>query len=555
AQPGGGTGHASNGDAHAGADKSTGSPGKNSPTTTTRSKSHPHAAKPTAAVSTDASPKSAKPTATKPKPQSEPVAAEHAAAAVAATESSPAPAAAPVAGPASAAIEKTTRHTTTSQSSTGTAAAAPSGAASTSGALSVLAAVSQLASTPINSGNPNSAAIAAAQTNTTWLAGKTATPGASVTLALQEITQAQTAVGNNVVPQVLLSVARWALSTWQSTNAGTLAYYAKNSTGLLGFVAQVSLNVNESLPGIARTALLAAQALTVTSSSTSTLIGQAAQDGRVYASVPLSMYQDTEPIVQISVNGGPMVKVLVDTGSSGLVLNSASVGQGGLGAAVGSGTSGYSGGLTYSYDVYNTTVNFGNGIATGLTTVDVVTPATQAAYEKYIAADGVVGVLGIGANSVGPGPSLVTAALPGELRDGIFINEAAGVLQFGPNPRPVRVAVSGSPNVSGVVKVPVLQVSSPINLLIDSGGVYGTIPSTVWTAVGETQVPGGITISVYAADGTTLLYSYKTTNSNAPVVTTDAAESEQMNTGYTPFANNPMYIAYTTTNGETDFDL
>lgn len=552
AQPSDSAGHSSSGKAHSGDAPAV----KVSPAKTAHNGSHGHAAtnqssqaaaaaKPATAAAITPHTTAASTWAGKTKLQTQSVApgpdaaVGQAPAAAVATQSADA---------ASAAIEKTTRHTTTTQSSTGTTTSTTPADKST--ALAALAAVSALASTPVDS---ESSTAAAAQTNTSWLAGKTATPGTSVTLALQEIAQAQKAVGNNFLPQLYLTVAKFALSTWQSTNPGAMAYYANNSTGLGGLIAKLALDLNESLPGVARTALQGAEFVTAAGSTSRTLIDQAAQDGWVYASVALHMYATTEPIVEISINGGPMVKVLVDTGSSGLVINSASVGTAGsLGNAIGNGTSGYSGGLTYGFNVYNTTVDFGSGIVTGLTAVDVVTPATETAYEKYISADGVVGVLGIGANAVGPGPSLVTSALPGELKDGIFINEADGVLQFGPNPRPVRASVSGSPNATGTVTV--LGVSHPINLLIDSGGVYGTVPSTVWTAVGETQVPGGWPIYVYNSDGT-LLYSYTTTNTNAPKVTFDAAEAQQMNTGYTPFATNPIYIAYTTTNGETDFDI
>jgi len=433
------------------------------------------------------------------------------------------------------------------------ARATPSDASRHSAPLAALATASQLASAPIENKVP-AAAAAQATTSKDWLGGNLATPGASVTLALQEIGQAQKIVGNNLLPQMFLAVAKWALGTWQQTNAAAIANYARNSAGPAGFVAKMVLDFNESLPGLARTALQTAQTLTSSSSTAHALIKQASMDGRVYGSVKLSMYNGTEPIVEISINGGPKVKVLVDTGSSGLVVTGSSVGTAaGLGPKIGTGTSGYSGGLTYGFDIYNTTVDFGNGITTTPTAVDIVNGTSQAAYLKYMAANGVVGVLGIGANSAGPGPSLITSALPGELKNGIFIDEAAGKLQFGPNPRPVRASVSGSPSTPGMVKV--LGVSYPINLVIDSGGVYGTIPSTVWTAVGETQVPGGIPIEVYSADGSTLLYSYTTTNTNTPLITFDAAHAQQMNTGYTPFHLGPVYISYTTPGGETNFDL
>jgi hypothetical protein len=56
-------------------------------------------------------------------------------------------------------------------------------------------------------------------------------------------------------------------------------------------------------------------------------------------------------------------------------------------------------------------------------------------------------------------------------------------------------------------------------------------------------VPAGTTISVYTSDGQTLLYSYTTTATNTPFVTSGGT----MNTGYIPFAQQPVYVAYSPT--------
>ena len=58
--------------------------------------------------------------------------------------------------------------------------------------------------------------------------------------------------------------------------------------------------------------------------------------------------------------------------------------------------SGYSGGLSYTFDTYTTTVDFGNGIVSGPTSVDIVDAASQSAFASFAARDGVVGILGIG---------------------------------------------------------------------------------------------------------------------------------------------------------------
>ena len=63
--------------------------------------------------------------------------------------------------------------------------------------------------------------------------------------------------------------------------------------------------------------------------------------------VPLQIYQTTEPVAYISVNGGPSVPVLVDTGSTGLVIPLRDVGLFNLGLPTGVGMGAYSGGLQY----------------------------------------------------------------------------------------------------------------------------------------------------------------------------------------------------------------
>jgi VCBS repeat-containing protein len=272
----------------------------------------------------------------------------------------------------------------------------------------------------------------------------------------------------------------------------------------------------------------------------------------VHGIVALRMVAVTEPVIDISVNGGPTVPVLVDTGSAGLVIGAPYVGQQNLGAATGSGVSGYSGGLTYSYNTYTATVNFGNGIVTAPTSVDVVSAASQQAFANYFAGAGVVGVLGIGPNSGGPGPSIVIAALPGELGDGVLIDEDQGVFEFGPNPLPTRTSIAGAPYASLEVKVGNGPLQ-PVTAVIDSGGVYGTIPSSV---IGGSQLsgnlPAGTVISVYTGDGQTLLYSYTTTGTNTPTVTSENV----MDTGYVPFAQGPVYISYRdSSSGTTIFDV
>ncbi|TVS89405.1 hypothetical protein FPZ47_07110 [Mycobacterium helveticum] len=225
----------------------------------------------------------------------------------------------------------------------------------------------------------------------------------------------------------------------------------------------------------------------------------------------------------------------VDTGSTGLVIESQYVPTQNLGTAIGSGSAGYAGGLNYNYTTYSTTVSFGSGIATQPTGVDVVSGSTV---QNYFSSYGVDGVLGIGPNNGFPGTSTVIPALPGLLNNGVLINEPRGVLEFGPNPLTAGVSITGAP----ISTVDVQINNGPLHtapVMFDSGGLYGTIPSSL-LATGQSSgnLPAGTVISVYAPDGQTL-YSYTTTATNSPYVT-----GTRMETGYEPFAQQPVYISY-----------
>ena len=281
--------------------------------------------------------------------------------------------------------------------------------------------------------------------------------------------------------------------------------------------------------------------------------------GTVNGTVPLTIHNVTEPITTISVNGGPSQPVLVDTGSTGLVIPLQDIGLQHLGLPTGIGISGFSGGLNYVFLTFNGTVNFGNGIVTAPTSIDVPIfsfPASLQAllagdftFSGFFAPDGVNGVLGIGPNAGGPGPSSVTTALPGNLNSGVLINEMAGQLTFGPNPLTPIATLAGSPITTLDVKVgsgPVEQVSA----IIDSGGVFGTIPSSVLgTGQVSGTVPAGTLISVSTTNGT-LLYQYTTTATNSPTVTSGGL----LNTGFEAFQQ-PVFISNSPGGvGTTEFD-
>ncbi|MHA7651688.1 PecA family PE domain-processing aspartic protease [Mycobacterium sp. ML4] len=294
-------------------------------------------------------------------------------------------------------------------------------------------------------------------------------------------------------------------------------------------------------------------------------------DGRT---IPMPTVAGTEPVVNISVNGGGNAPILVDTGSKGLVVQMADVGGPlgmlRMGLPTGFNISAYSGGLTYLYATYPTTIDFGNGIVTAPTSVNVVllsiptSPFAINAYfteflknpfttpfDAYFASAGVDGVLGLGPNAVGPGPSIPTQALPGDLNQGVLINMPAQQLQFGPSsllPTPNdNIPITGAPISNLYVRVdngPVQTVPS----IIDSGGVNGTIPS--WVIGGAGSLPPNTTIRVYDSPNGNLLYSFNTASYQPTVIS-----SGLMNTGYRPFSQQPIYISYSPAGvGTTIFD-
>jgi hypothetical protein len=259
--------------------------------------------------------------------------------------------------------------------------------------------------------------------------------------------------------------------------------------------------------------------------------------GTPNGSVPLSVFNTTEPLAYIAVNGGPYVPVLVDTGSTGLVIPWWQIGLQNLGLPVGYGVSAYSGGLVYAYLTFHTTVNFGNGVVTGPTNVDVPIFTFPRTFDGFFASDGAVGVLGIGANATGPGPAF-TQDMPGPLNQGVLIDQPNHQMIWGPllsAPPGTPVTLPGSP-----ITTLQVQLNSgplvPVSAIVDSGGVYGTMPAGV-AATGN-FAPGTV-IHVYNASGIEL-YHYTLDAGNMPTVIT----SGLMNTGNIPFAMNPVYVSY-----------
>jgi hypothetical protein len=331
--------------------------------------------------------------------------------------------------------------------------------------------------------------------------------------------------------------------------------------------------------------------------------GVAGAGTAVNATVPLHQVSTTgtnsgsiDEMVNISVNGGRSVSVIVDTGSAGLVIPVTDIGLQHLGMPTGFthvtyGEPGSGNFITDYCLTFNTTVNFGNGIATTPINVDVplfslrgITLSLAHPIEIPLPGglspieitklptiewvfpdvppftnwgDSGTGILGIGPNALGPNTTPVTAALPGQLSQGVLINATsptAGYLEFGPNPlTPIpNASVPGAPLTTVEVSING-GAPQPVTTAIDSGGQYGAIPAAIYgghtipISIGPFSLgqamPAGTTISVYTSDGATLLYSYTTTASTGPLVTsTDPSSFGAFNTGMAPFLLTPVYI-------------
>ncbi len=375
-----------------------------------------------------------------------------------------------------------------------------------------------------------------------------------------------------IAPQLMIGTAQLSLRQWEDSIDHALGFFAATEgIPIVHGIARVNLAATEFLPTVAQVSLSAAQSLlpAVSQAGASLValeaygeIAAAQQNAMVYATVPITT-TTTElgqvfTVVNISVNGGGMVPVLLDTGSIGLVIDSSVVPLGSLGPTEDSQdicsqvTSGHCSadyvGTDVAFDVYTTTVDFGNGIVTDPTFVGVT--VVEGAF------DGLpfYGILGVGPNSFGPIVSSPTTALPGLLPTGALINADAGYLTFGPNPLPARVTLPGNPHTEFFLAFDggapqLVQLGS-----IDSGGASGLISPALIPTGG---LPPGTTVSLYTVEDGTLIYSYTLDETNTPSPYLDPSANTYFNTGHEAFIHGPVYVDFTANegNGAASFDL
>jgi hypothetical protein len=199
-------------------------------------------------------------------------------------------------------------------------------------------------------------------------------------------------------------------------------------------------------------------------------------------------------------------------------------------------------------------LDFGNGIVTAPTTVGVATSAFDAA-GNAIPLSSLTPYLGVGPNNDFPFSTPVTAALPGNMNEGMLINLPRGMAEFGPNPLPPLVEMDGSPRT--VVQVQINnELPQTVGAFIDSGGELGAIPQSLvpGLAIGN-HLPAGTIITVSTINGVPL-YTQTVTAFHTPFVVASATANNfyVFNTGSYPFNQLPIYIWNNDAVGTTVFD-
>jgi hypothetical protein len=277
------------------------------------------------------------------------------------------------------------------------------------------------------------------------------------------------------------------------------------------------------------------------------------------------------------------VSVEVDTGSPGLIVPITEVNVENLGPALADGyfeygdpTWGY-----FYYTVYKTPLDFGNGIVTEPANIGVVyrvsevdadgkfvdIPRSEWSDPKYL----ISANMGVSYDVNGPaGPDSLSSpvvALPGDLGQGLLIDQPSRQITFGSNPTKGYASFADWWFTTLAVQVGYNGSESDIetidnNVIVDSGGGGGDIPLSALPAslsglnVGD-PLPVGTTVTVYTPDGQTVVYTTTITQADidmgGPYVSADA---DGMSTGLFPFLQGPIYFGYyaQNTGGTVTFD-
>jgi hypothetical protein len=284
--------------------------------------------------------------------------------------------------------------------------------------------------------------------------------------------------------------------------------------------------------------------------------------------IPLSVQEGTEPTVDVSVDGSAPAATLVDTGSSGLLvpINDLSLTQlFDLGFPTGINSVSFSGGIDAFYLEYgDATVAYGDAAATTTTNTPIDVeffsfPTSFSAgspldFQQFLSDDDSPGgILGIGASGeTGPGAGPFEAAGV----SGVTVDVPQHELVLGSNAgTPIEPALTGAATpTSTLTETVTTSTGTPVGSAtvsddVDSGGVFGTIPSSI----DSSALADGDIVKVF--DGTTLLYQYTVEDNgldNAPT----AVSGTSIDSGFAPFSTEPIFISYggTPADGAITFD-
>ncbi|MBW0016009.1 MAG: PecA family PE domain-processing aspartic protease [Mycobacterium sp.] len=263
------------------------------------------------------------------------------------------------------------------------------------------------------------------------------------------------------------------------------------------------------------------------------------------------------PYIEVSVNGGQPVEMLVDTGSTSTLIPAQWLDVATLGPSTGSGQ--YAFGSQYDstvdyYTTYTAQLNFGNGVITKPMTIGVITAETHSdgsGPPVFQTPD--EAVLGVGANTTSL-PYYQTSAvqqLPGALGEGLLINEPKGYVQFGPNPLTPYAGVSGAPITDNFeLSVNYNPLENVVGANVDTGGNGGDIPENLLPANLQATLqpgdylPAGTTLVLNApgpsASGLTPVYTEIVPGNSMQVL----AAGDSFITGNYVFTQTPVYLSY-----------
>jgi len=292
----------------------------------------------------------------------------------------------------------------------------------------------------------------------------------------------------------------------------------------------------------------------------------AAEPASSTVSIPIAVAEDTEPTVQSTVDGASTT-LLVDSGSSGLVIPDTDLGSNfftqleklfELGFPTSFGESGYSGGVDYDYLTYNVPVDYTSTTGAEVTTTapvevevyswdpsDFSSLFTNDAFQNFDTDNDVTGILGIGTTGTGgAGESPIEAAG----YQGVTVDLPGHVLTLDgtPDTTGTPLTATGS-TVSGLTETVTSSTgttSGTVSDDLDTGGVYGTIPSSISSS---TLVPNDV---VTVSDNGKELYSYVVGTdviggqdyTQAPTVVSGSS----IDSGVEPFFSQALSIDYNT---------